>query len=169
MGIYIYTVMDRKTGKILYSGKERDAAEYVGCSREYMRQLASHGTQPIKRTAFGHLVVSREWEEIKVFCADCGQEIPNAAPTRERCDVCRERRLRQQAEQHRKKAKEQKGVNRAVYPMSQAELQRPCIGCLYFGGENNINKPCNYIFIEGHRRGCQPGAGCTKKKLKDKG
>lgn len=43
-----------------------------------------------------------------------------------------------------------------------------CKGCIYLGRLHSSEPApsiCDYIEIVGHRRGCPPGAGCTKKKL----
>ena len=43
-----------------------------------------------------------------------------------------------------------------------------CKGCIYLGSLH-ASEPapsiCDYIEITGHRRGCPPGAGRTKRKL----
>lgn len=39
-------------------------------------------------------------------------------------------------------------------------MSRYCSGCVYFG---SYLRNCDYIFIEGHSRGCPPGKGCTKR------
>lgn len=38
-----------------------------------------------------------------------------------------------------------------------------CRGCIYF---QKNDKSCNYIFIEGHSRGCPPGKDCIRKTVK---
>lgn len=43
-----------------------------------------------------------------------------------------------------------------------------CKGCIYLGrlySSEPVPSICDYIDIVGHRRGCPPGAGCSKKKL----
>jgi len=37
-----------------------------------------------------------------------------------------------------------------------------CHGCIY---RQRNDSSCNYIFMEGHSRGCPPGKGCTKKEV----
>jgi hypothetical protein len=39
------------------------------------------------------------------------------------------------------------------------------MGCYHWRGENYGALSCNYIFDVGHRRPCEPGAGCTEKKI----
>lgn len=41
----------------------------------------------------------------------------------------------------------------------------PCYGCVYCGSIAEM-PICHYIFIEDKMRGCPPGEGCTKKRLK---
>ena len=43
-----------------------------------------------------------------------------------------------------------------------------CKGCVYYDGWYEYNMHCNYILMEGKRRGCDPGKGCTKKVKKSK-
>lgn len=43
------------------------------------------------------------------------------------------------------------------------KLQKNCEGCIYFGGGNESARTCNYIFITGKRRPCNPGKECTEK------
>lgn len=38
-----------------------------------------------------------------------------------------------------------------------------CRDCVYFFGINDPSCTCNYIFMEGHSRGCPPGDECTVK------
>lgn len=42
------------------------------------------------------------------------------------------------------------------------EEQHPCTGCHYWR-LCGLDKCCNFIFIEGHMRGCPPGEGCIRK------
>ena len=44
------------------------------------------------------------------------------------------------------------------------ERNNYCKHCLYFQGQFDENCCCNYIFLEGHRRPCPPGEGCTVRK-----
>lgn len=43
-----------------------------------------------------------------------------------------------------------------------------CRGCVYLGrlhSSEAVPSICNYMEIVGHRRDCDPGAGCTARKL----
>ena len=48
------------------------------------------------------------------------------------------------------------------YKKRQETEVHPCTGCHYWR-PCGLDHCCNYIFIEGHMRGCQPGAECVKK------
>lgn len=43
-------------------------------------------------------------------------------------------------------------------------VKNPCKGCAYWCGGPTTTKTCDYILIEGKRRPCPPGEGCTVKK-----
>lgn len=42
----------------------------------------------------------------------------------------------------------------------------PCYGCFYWR-DSGICYACNYMLVEGHRRGCDPGAACDKRIMID--
>ena len=44
--------------------------------------------------------------------------------------------------------------------------ERACAGCVYFGWVGSYLGCCNYILMEGKRRPCPPGKGCTVKTKK---
>lgn len=163
MGAYIYKVTDRVTGEVLFTGREGETAKYLGCSQKYVCKLGQRNGRPGKGAIISYVNVSREWTEIPVYCLDCGVEIQGAGPRRERCDECRKKRNIKASEAFREN-KKQGRKNVIECATSRAQLQKDCIGCFYYGGENYINRTCNYIFIEGHSRGCPPGAACTKRK-----
>lgn len=51
---------------------------------------------------------------------------------------------------------------------TRSGLASACKGCIYLArlyARESAPSICDYIEITGHRRGCPPGAGCTKKKL----
>lgn len=165
MAVYIYTVKDRETGEELLQGREGACARYLDCSEDYVRTLAKRERAPSK-TRFGHVVVERCLEDVPVRCVDCRVVIPNAGPMCKRCPECARRRNLEQARRNRQEHPTV-GSTRDISE-AQARMQRPCIGCAYFGGENNVNNSCNYIFIEDKRRPCPPGKDCTVKKPKKK-
>lgn len=45
-----------------------------------------------------------------------------------------------------------------------------CRGCVYLGSLDSHSKTpcCDYILKESRRRGCPPGDGCTKRRIKKK-
>lgn len=151
MGVYIYTIKDRLSGEVLYAGRKAAAARYLGCSENYLYKLALRKYRTGDKSPYGRMEISRQCQEW-VRCVDCGAEIPGANSSRVRCDACNKARKRERDEKRRKKKS------------LQEELQKGCIGCFYFRGSIYTNRCCNYIFIEGHSRGCPPGEGCTKRK-----
>lgn len=163
MGVFIYKIKDRRTGEVLFTGRESAAAEYLGCAAKHVQQLADRKGQH-KNTAYGGFEISRQWEEKPVLCVDCGAEIPGAGPKRERCDSCRQKRKKAMESEYHRKIKQLSGENLVEYAISKQELQKDCVGCIYFGGEHYINSTCNYIFMEGHSRGDRYGEKCTKRK-----
>lgn len=50
----------------------------------------------------------------------------------------------------------------------EVELLGYCKGCAYLGSLDSHSKMpcCDYILKESRRRGCPPGDGCTKRRLK---
>lgn len=166
VGVYIYKIKDRQTGKELFAGREREAAAHLGCAPKYLYQLAVGEVKSSKKSAYCHVEVSREWTEEPVYCVDCGVLIPGAGPTRKLCDDCKKVRNKRATREWQRRESLQKGVERVSYAVSQYELQKDCFGCVYYGGENYINSTCNYIFKEGHSRGDRYGEKCTKRKPK---
>ena len=45
--------------------------------------------------------------------------------------------------------------------MSRKKKKHPCDGCVYWA---SFAQTCDYLLIEGHRRPCPFGAGCTVRK-----
>lgn len=43
-----------------------------------------------------------------------------------------------------------------------------CAGCVYFYGDYEVNRCCNYIFVSGGKRPCPPGKDCTERREKTK-
>lgn len=37
-----------------------------------------------------------------------------------------------------------------------------CAGCEHLSGGHDLAKTCDYLLHTGHRRGCNPGVGCSK-------
>ncbi len=49
--------------------------------------------------------------------------------------------------------------------IEERTIDRHCLGCRYYKVLYRIIGWCDYIFMEGHRRPCQPGKDCTVKKI----
>lgn len=47
-----------------------------------------------------------------------------------------------------------------------SQKDSPCAGCHYWR-DMAVCYGCHYILVEGKRRGCPPGEGCTKRKPMD--
>ena len=95
-------------------------------------------------------------------CEDCGEIMENVSPLRRLCCACRKKRAdvynKKYREEHRAPKKEIEYVAPVFNPYAKY-----CKGCKYWGS-NYGSGCCNYIFIEGHRRPCPPGKGCTEYK-----
>lgn len=165
MASYIYTVKDRQTGAELFAGREGACAKFLDCSADYVRTLAKQ-VHPPSKTRFGHVLVERHREDTVPKCEGCGAEMPGAGPMRKRCPECAKERGREQARRYRQEHPTAVSI-RDIFE-AQAQMQRHCKGCAYFGGENNVNNSCNYIFIEDKRRPCSPGKDCTVRKPRKK-
>ena len=94
-------------------------------------------------------------------CEDCGVMMENVSPIRKYCYACaRVRRNECEAKLREKRRVERTG---SLQPKAISNpYAKYCKGCMYWGGESCTC--CNYIFYEGHSRGCPPGKDCTKRK-----
>lgn len=166
MAAYIYTIKDRESGKVLFSGREVECSKFLGTDPKTIYYLVTRDTDPKKSYKFGRYKVERELRadaprggdrRKDTVCCDCGIPLPGVGAKRKRCPDCAEKRKMLWHVEHR-----------GVVPrgVTAEELQRPCKGCSYLGGGIYIDRTCNYIFMEGHRRPCPPGERCTVKKLK---
>ena len=167
MAAYIYTVKDRQTGEELFAGREEPCAKFLDCSVGYLRSLARREDIPDK-SQWAHVAVERQLEDTARICVDCGAEMVNVSPKRKRCPKCARKRNQELMRSYKESHQVHRRDEKTAQGPSQAEMQKPCIGCAYFGGENNLNNSCNYIFIVGKRRPCPPGKDCTVKKPKKK-
>ena len=164
MGVYIYKISDRKTGEVLFTGRQSECGEYLGCGAKTILRLASRETHAEKNTKYAQYTVTREWKDEIPVCVDCGTEMPGAVPIRHRCPDCARKRKN---EKTAKWNREHRAGERI--PDDPAALSRAaCVGCRYWGGESYISGTCNYIFIKGHSRGCPPGTGCNVREERRK-
>lgn len=166
MSVYIYTIRDRESGETLFTGGEYAASRFLGCGRSHLRKLAKTERLSNKKTFYSWAHIERSKCIMPQKCVDCGAELPGAAGMRRRCDACNTARRLEQQKGYTNKRKAVAPKSVVEIAQEQRKLQEPCDGCAYFGGEHYINRSCNYIFIEGHSRGCPPGADCTKRKEK---
>ena len=52
------------------------------------------------------------------------------------------------------------------YP-AKTECDGFCDDCFYYRHVTESTKCCNYIFVTGHKRPCDPGTGCTVRELRN--
>ena len=161
-----FTVKDRQTGEILCQGTSKECAEYVGCDRKYLRDLATAQQKNKKESKYFKYKVERRGEVKRggsrtkdIVCCDCGVLMRNVCASRKRCPECvRKYNL----ERNRLHMREIRNT-----PLAQPNIvnknKSGCEGCIYFSADYEINKCCNYIFIKGKRRPCPPGNECTVK------
>ena len=97
-------------------------------------------------------------------CETCGVLMEGVSPMRRFCTACADKRNRENKERRRKEQsrKDMRRGQMISIPNPNSEF---CTGCRYWDGNSGCHC-CNYIFIEGHRRPCPPGKGCTVKKLR---
>lgn len=105
-------------------------------------------------------------------CQICGKELPvGSAASRKYCPACSKQHNLDLTKLRQKKFTQKRSDERA----KQAEIKQPvrtlrdedkayCAICVYTGrfSEDYL---CNYLAMEGHRRGCRAGKGCKKRKL----
>ena len=106
------------------------------------------------------------------LCQICGRELPiGSSASRKYCKKCSVQRnieltkLRQQrfSQKRSDERAKQAGIKQPVRTLRE-EDKAYCAKCVYTGrfSEDYL---CNYLAMEGHRRGCRAGKGCTKRKL----
>lgn len=166
-----FTVKDRQTGEILCQGSEKECAAYLGCSGRYLRDLAKQKYKYKIETKYSRYKVERqEGDGAKrcgenrggarmndIVCCDCGVLMRNVCASRKRCPECvRKYNL----ERNRLHMREIRNT-----PLAQPNIvnknKSGCEGCIYYSADYEVNKCCNYIFIEDKRRPCPPGNDCT--------
>lgn len=99
-------------------------------------------------------------------CLRCGNALPeDSYKSRRYCPACAEEinleRSRLKTRKRQKEAAEKKIREKEV---SDRKYCKPCI---YSGRQDGWNL-CDYILVEGKRRGCPAGTGCVQKKTKAK-
>lgn len=175
MAEVIYTIKDRQTGEILCQGARQKCAEYVGCKDSYLGELAKKDPNYKINTKYSKYKVERQFEgeyrcggaRLKdVICCDCGLLMKDASATRKRCPDCAYKYNLEQSRNNMRKVRNIVEIGTYNYKNPN---QKYCEGCVYYFGEYQINKCCNYIFIEGKRRPCQPGKDCTVEIMRSEG
>jgi hypothetical protein len=105
-------------------------------------------------------------------CERCGVLMVNVVPARRYCMECTKKRRNEYQREHQKKYREYqrqyKRKKKTSGELSTTPIINPnkkyCEGCVYWGCRHYVgNSCCNYIFVNGHSRGCPPGKDCTEK------
>lgn len=172
---YIYTVKDRESGEILFRGGVRDCSDFLGCSYSHVYAMATTEYAYKAETKYSMYKVERHCDgepqiggarRKDIVCIDCGILVKDAGANRKRCPECEARQRREQVKQRMREIRESNASTIASPDVEQKrqEMQRNCIGCVYYGGGIYL-RTCNYIFMEDKMRGCD-ATKCTRKKEK---
>lgn len=170
MAEYIYTIKDRETGEILLKGLCAECCAYLGCSPSQISALATIPHEYKVKTKFSKYKVERFSEDrpqmggkrlTDTVCVDCGAKLEQVGANRKRCDDCAKKRNRKNRAEYMRRVRQTTG--RVEHPKPVKDY---CEGCIFYDGEYDSNKCCNYFLDTGMRRPCPPGKGCTVKKTK---
>lgn len=177
MAAYIYTIKDRETKEVLFRGRQTECAEFIDCDPAYVWTLSERTQAPAAKTKYAKYKVEREWDvsaeslhggrrEKDTACLSCGKPLVGVISTRKCCPECAPKWQKEynRMKMRMRRNKQQDFPTAQDEDIAQLEMQKPCIGCVYFTGMNTYARTCNYIFVEDHSRGCPPGAKCTKRK-----
>lgn len=97
-------------------------------------------------------------------CEGCGVLLVNVVAGRKYCYECAKKRQREYQRAYAIRERSKKGKSKAPQVPTANPNKEYCKGCVYWGCRHYVgNSCCNYIFIEGHSRGCPPGKDCTKR------
>ena len=99
-------------------------------------------------------------------CEACGALMVDAPPMRRFCNACADKRNKANKDRRRRIESRLNMSNVQMSPI-QNPNRKYCKGCYYWGGLNGSCDCCNYIFVEGRKRPCPPGKGCTVRKEKE--
>ena len=94
-----------------------------------------------------------------IVCGDCGLLLKNVYSNTKRCPTCARVHARKRNRYRHLETGRTKSLVKSIPTLDH----RYCEGCVYYGGDYEITKCCNYIFIEDKRRPCPPGKDCTVK------
>lgn len=169
MAGYIFTVKDRLTDEILCQGSAEKCADFISCSPCYIRGLARKNPNYKAETKYSGYKVERQIDgEIKrggahrkdIVCCDCGVLMVNASAHQKRCPDCAREYTNARKREHMRMLR---GTGLVANTKSENTIRDWCEGCVYYRGDFETTKCCNYIFMEDKRRPCPPGKGCTVK------
>ena len=154
-----YIVKNRETGEVLFKGDALGCASVIGCDCSYVRKLVR--TVPKTNTKYSMYKVERGGAHTRdTKCCGCGVLMENVSTSRKRCTEC----AREYSNKRKKqRMREIRGVSQVMPSPIRNPNAKYCEGCVYFGGDYECTKCCNYIFVNGERRPCPPGKDCTVK------
>ena len=167
MSGYLYTIKDRQTGEVLLQGTRQECADYMGCDSSWVIDLATKDRVYTAKTKCSKYKVERQViGEVKpggahkrdYICCDCGVLMKNVSTSRRRCLEC-SRKHNRDANRARMRRLRETGL--VASPKIKKANNNWCEGCIYFRGEFEINRCCNYYLDTDKRRPCPPGEGCT--------
>jgi hypothetical protein len=173
MAEYLYTIKYRQTDEILFQGSQGKCTEFLGCDRKYLAKLAKRDRQYNADTKYAKYKVERHVQgehslggsRIKdVVCCDCGVFMENVSAKRKRCPECA---YKHDLEQNRNRMRMVRNLKNLPPPIPSNPGREYCEGCVYYRGDFEINKCCNYYLDTGKRRPCPPGRDCTSKRSKN--
>ena len=169
MAGYLFTVKDRQTGEILCQGSAQECANLIGCKNSYIRVLTRKQPEYKADTKYSRYKVERQASgEVKrggahkkdIACCDCGVLMVNTSAHRKRCPECARKHSLNAKREHMRMVRESGPVANPKIPKANNNY---CEGCIFFRGDFEINRCCNYYIDTDKRRPCPPGEGCTVK------
>ena len=106
-------------------------------------------------------------------CLICGTQLPDdATASRKYCFECaraheKELQRARMIRDNRKRSEERAKESEKLQPMRdmRAEDKAFCARCIY-SARPTEGYLCNYLLITHESRGCRPGKGCDKRKIK---
>jgi hypothetical protein len=169
MAEYLYVVKDRQTGDILYQGSRGQCAAFLDCDYKYLPTLAAKSIEYKANTKYAKYKVERHVQgehnlgglRVKdVICCDCGLLMKNESAKRKRCPDCA---YKDALERKRMRMRQRRNIENLPPKIPTNPSRTGCEGCVYYKGDFDVNKCCNYFLDTGIRRPCPPGKDCTVK------
>lgn len=166
MADYLYKVIDRETGEVLCQGSNMECSAVIGCDYNDVRRLAlikeckynsKYSKYKVERIGGGNRGGGHRKD---VICCDCGVLMENVSAQQKRCPECA---MKYTLKQKRDRMRQLRENGLVANPKIKPIKADGCEGCIYYRGEFEINRCCNYYLMTDKRRPCPPGEGCTVK------